>query len=160
MIRISIIAVLSCFAFALGAQMPVSYTETKNARRSLQYAQDFIHKKEYHKALKQLKYTIKLKEDFSVSHLELGRVYLELKDFAASKKAFERSFELNPAVSRAGYYEASEACFQLGEIDLAAEFLNKFHELKDGLPMSICLRFPQAEMHWYLPEQDLMATKM
>jgi len=105
---------------------------TNNAKKSIQYAQDYIHRGDYKTALKQLEYTLKLKEDFAIAHLELGRVYLELKQFTASVESFEKSFELNPNLSRAAYYEASEACFQSGEINKASIYLENFRTMKNG----------------------------
>ncbi len=105
---------------------------TNNAKKSIQHAQDFIHRGKYQDALKQLNHTLKIKEDFAIAHLELGRVYLELKQYGLSVTSFQRSFELNPNLSRAAYYEASEASFQSGEINQASIYLEQFRSMKNG----------------------------
>lgn len=106
------------------------FVATTNAKKSLQYAQQFINDNDLDQALKQLRHTIKIKEDFAVAYREMGKVLLEMEKYREAKDAFETSFDLDPKLSRASYFECGECCFQLGELDLANYYYDKYTELK------------------------------
>lgn len=106
------------------------FIATTNAKKSLQYAQQFINDNDLDKALKQLQHTLKIKEDFAVAHRELGKVYMEKERYSEAKEAYETSFELDPKLSRASYFECGECCFQLGDLNLANFYYDKYIQLK------------------------------
>ncbi len=106
------------------------FIATTNAKKSLQYAQQFINQHNYTRALKQLRHTLKVKEDFAVAYREMGKVLLELEDFSEGKDAFERSFDLDPKLSRAAYFECGECCFRTADLAQAQYYYNKYIELK------------------------------
>ena len=81
------------------------YVETNSARKSLQHAQAFINSEEFHKAYKQLKHTLKIKDDFAIAYRELGSICFELKKTEEAIEAYEKSFELDDKLSRAAFFE-------------------------------------------------------
>ena len=50
-----------------------------------------------------LEKTIKIKDDFAVAYRELGKVNLMLSEYEDAITAYEKSFDLNPKLSRAAY---------------------------------------------------------
>ena len=107
------------------------FFSTQNAKKSLQHAQNLINQGKLKAARKQLKHTIKIKENFAVVHRELGMINLELGNFQEAIDAFENSFDLDEKLSRAAFFECGEAYFQLGQSDMAKYYYTKFTELKD-----------------------------
>jgi len=125
--------IFSLFPFLLlTAQPGMDFFETNNAKKSLRYAQEFINSGEFIKAEKQLKYTVKIKDDFAVAYLELGRVYLQLNQPNEAAEAFTQSFELDDRLSRAAFFECGEAYFKAGDAESASFYYDKFKELKNG----------------------------
>ncbi len=118
---------LPCFG-----QVESDYFKTNNAKESLRVAQNFVNKGMFTKAEKQLRHTIKLKGNFAVAHRELGRVYLELDKFDEAAKSLEKSFDLDPNISRAAYFECGEAYFQLRNIHKALHYFEYYKSLKGG----------------------------
>jgi len=100
------------------------------AIRTLKIAQRYINKSDFETAKIHLKKTIRIKKDFAVAHRELGKVYLMLKEYDDAIKSYEKSFDLNPRLSRAAYYECGEAHFRLGDFHTAAELFKKYETLK------------------------------
>ncbi len=107
------------------------YIKTNSARESLKIAQGFINKNNFKRAKKQLKYTIKIKEDFPVAYRELGRVHYELEEYAEATIAFEKSFDANTKISRAAYFECGEAYFKSNDIERAMYYYKVYEEMKD-----------------------------
>ena len=107
------------------------FFSTQNAKKSLQHAQNLINQGKLKTARKQLKHTVKIKENFAVAYRELGMVNLELGAFQEAINAFETSFDLDEKLSRAAFFECGEAYFQLGQADMAKYYYTKFTELKD-----------------------------
>ncbi len=108
------------------------YVKTNSARQSLRIAQDFVNQKEYRKAKKQLQYTIKRKKDFAVAYRELGKIHLELDEYAEAAEVFEECFDFNQKISRAAYFECGEAFFKSNDIQKALYYYKKYKELKGG----------------------------
>lgn len=115
--------------FVLLAQ-EFDYVKTNSARQSLRIAQDLINQRAYEKAKKQLKYTIKRKEDFAVAYRELGKVHMELDEYVDAAQIFEASFDLNGNISRAAYFECAEAFFKSNDIQKALYYYKKYKDLK------------------------------
>ncbi len=106
------------------------FVATTNAKKSLMYAQKFINESNYPKALKQLQHTVKIKDDFAIAYREMGKIYMELEKFQEAKDAYETSFDLDPRLSRASYFECGECAFQLGDLSLANFYYDKYIEMK------------------------------
>ncbi|MEO0777349.1 MAG: hypothetical protein AAF146_12345, partial [Bacteroidota bacterium] len=107
-------------------QDQTDFVATNNAKKSLQYAQQFINQNNYDRALKQWRHTLKIKEDFAVAYREMGKVLLELEFFPEGKEAFERSFDLDPKLSRAAYFECGECCFRTDDLSQAQYYYDKY----------------------------------
>lgn len=118
-----------CTSLLSWAQPDTEFIETNSAKKSLRFAQDFINKGKLEKARKQLKHTIKIKEDFAVAHRELGMVCLELDRFTEAIEAYELSFELDDKLSRAAFFECGEAHFKSGDIEMALHYFQKYQDL-------------------------------
>lgn len=131
LITISCLFTLFWFVQPPEAAGQIGFIRTLKAVNSLKRAQRYINKDDYETAKIHLKKTLKIKEDFAVAYRELGKVHLMLKEYEDAIKAYERSFELNPRLSRAAYYECGEAYFRLGDFDTAAGLFKKYEDLKD-----------------------------
>ncbi len=107
------------------------FIKTLKAVNALKTAQKYINKSDFETAKIHLKRTIRIKKNFAVAHRELGKVYLMLKEYENAISAYEKSFDLNPRLSRAAYYECGEAHFRLGDFDTAAKLFKKYESLKD-----------------------------
>jgi len=128
---------------------------TQNAKKSLQHAQQLINEGKLKLARKQLKHTVKIKNNFAVAYRELGMVNLELGHNQDAIEAFEISFDLDDKLSRAAFFECGEAYFRLGQPDMARYYYTKFTELKDksyankqkesGLEIDYDLLLPERE---------------
>lgn len=125
----TVILLLPSFVFA---QNTLDYNTTSSAKQSLQYAQGFINDKDYKRAEKQLKHTIKIKDDFAIAYRELGKVYIELQKYELAIETLERSFALDKELSRAALFECGEAYFQLGTTDTAFDYFEQFQAMKHG----------------------------
>ncbi|MEM9823631.1 MAG: hypothetical protein AAF985_21275, partial [Bacteroidota bacterium] len=124
---LSILLLLPLWMFA---QTDAAFMETKNAKKSLRYAQSLINKGQLKKAKKQLQHTIKVKDDFAVAYRELGMVCLELEEYGPAIDAFNKSFELDDKLSRAAFFECGEAHFKQGDSEKGMEFFQKYMDLK------------------------------
>ena len=124
------IVALVLLGYSSIAQPGNGYSDTKNASKSLQIAQQYINGDEFEKAYHQLRHTVKIKENFAVAYRELGKVCLELKKYDESVEALQKSFKLDDKLSRAAFFECGEAYFKLGEVEKAKEFYTKYKELK------------------------------
>ncbi|MEM9918588.1 MAG: OmpA family protein [Bacteroidota bacterium] len=119
-----------CLLQTSQAQPSAEFFETNSAKRSLQFAQQLINKKKYPQALKQLKHTIKIKDNFAVAYRELGRVQIELNDLEGAIEALEKSFDLDEKLSRAAFFECGEAFFQLNDLEKAKYYYQKYREME------------------------------
>ena len=119
-----------CLLQTSQAQPSPEFFETNSAKRSLQFAQQLINKKKYPQALKQLKHTIKIKDNFAVAYRELGRVQIELNDLEGAIEALEKSFDLDEKLSRAAFFECGEAFFQLNDLEKAKYYYQKYREME------------------------------
>ncbi|MEM1322198.1 MAG: OmpA family protein [Bacteroidota bacterium] len=115
---------------ALAAQPSKDFVETNSAKKSLRAAQAFINSGEYRKAEKQLRHTIKIKDDFAVAFLELGRVYMQMGKYALAIENLEMSFELDEKMSRAAFFECGEAYFKSDNVEMANYFYGRYEEMK------------------------------
>lgn len=122
--------ILICFTISQTADAQL--LRTVKAIRSLRMAQAHINKDELKEAKIELERTIKIKNDFAIAYRELGRVNLELTEFDAAIDAYEKSFALDSALSRAAYYECGEAYFRLSKFDKAATYFNRYDVMKDA----------------------------
>lgn len=122
--------ILICLTFSQTADAQLF--KTVKAIRSLRVAQAHINKDKLEEAKTELERTIKIKNDFAVAYRELGRVNLELSEFEAAIDAYEKSFALDPALSRAAYYECGEAYFRLSRFDTAATYFSQYDIMKDA----------------------------
>jgi outer membrane protein OmpA-like peptidoglycan-associated protein len=100
------------------------------AIRTLKIAQRYINKSDFETAKIHLKKTIRIKKDFAVAHRELGKVHLMLKEYEEAIGSYEKSFDLNPRLSRAAYYECGEAYFRMGDFHTASQLFKKYESLK------------------------------
>ncbi len=104
--------------------------QTDNAKKSLQIAQSLLNKGDLVAAKRQLKHTVKIKDDFAVAFRELGKVYLELEEYENAIEALESSFKLDEKLSRASFFECAEAHFQTDNIEMANFYYEKYKEYK------------------------------
>ena len=109
-----------------------NFLETKNARESLRRAQQFINDGKFKQAERQLKHTIKIKDNFAIAYREMGRVSLELGKYKQAIEAFETSFHLDKKLSRAALFECAEAYFKTNQIDSAFHFYTAYEEMKES----------------------------
>ncbi len=107
------------------------FFKTRKAIKSLKVAQQFINEGNYDKAKEQLYKTLEIKEDFAVAYRELGKVNLLMEMFEPAVMAYQKSFQLNPKLSRAAYFECGEAYFRLSKFDTAQVYFNRFEYLKN-----------------------------
>lgn len=131
---IRLFLVLFIFIFLTGNSQlfaqEFDYVKTNSARESLKIAQTFINQKEYVKAKKQLKHTLKIKKNFAVAYRELGKVQMELDEYADAAMTYEESFDLNSKISRAAFFECAEAFFKSNDIQKALYYYKKYKDLK------------------------------
>lgn len=126
--RILLVCLCSTCTQTADAQM----FKTLKAIRSLRVAQGFVESGKLEEAKIELNKTIKIKNDFAVAYRELGRVNLELFNFVDAIDAYEKSFALDPALSRAAYFECGEAYFRLSKFDTAATYFSQYDIMKDA----------------------------
>lgn len=103
---------------------------TRKAIRALKIAQKYINENRLEEAKAQLQQTIQIKDNFAVAYRELGKVHLLLEEYEEAIVAYEKSFALNPKLSRAAYYECGEAYFRLSKFDTAAIYFSQYEDLK------------------------------
>ena len=104
---------------------------TNNAKQSLVIAQDLLSKGNNAKAIKQLKHTIKIKEEFAIAHRLLGKAYYDEGQYEYAADALERSFDLDRKLSRAAFFEAGDSYLRLQDTDKAEYYLGIYNEMKD-----------------------------
>jgi outer membrane protein OmpA-like peptidoglycan-associated protein/tetratricopeptide (TPR) repeat protein len=104
---------------------------TTKAIKSLRLAQEKINQEKLEEAKAELENTIKIKSDFAVAYRELGRVNLELAAYEAAIEAYQTSFALDSALSRAAYFECGEAYFRLSKFELAMTYFEHYKAMKD-----------------------------
>lgn len=121
--------VILFFSCPLWAQAP-DVTHTNNAKQSLLIAQDFLSSGDSRKAIKQLKHTIKIKEDFAIAHRLLGKAYYDTDQFVLAAEALERSFELDRKLSRAAFFEIGDSYLRMFDVDKAEYYLGIYEEMK------------------------------
>ncbi len=146
---------LLVFSWSLTAQTAVELYETTNAKKSLRAAQALVNDGRYKLAKKQLEHTIKLKDNFAVAYRELGTVNMELGLYEAAISAYEHSFDMDPKLSRAAFFECGEAHFKLAIMDKASYYYRQFKEMKgkayankakeSGLEINYELLLPERE---------------
>ncbi|MEM7101847.1 MAG: OmpA family protein [Bacteroidota bacterium] len=98
---------------------------------SLQLAEDLINQKQFKRARLELNAIINKRPKMSVAHRLLGLVHYELRDYEAALEAYSVSFELNPKLSRAAYFEYGEVLFRLGDILNAHENYKIYEKMKE-----------------------------
>ncbi len=125
------ISLVILFLFCVQPAEAQMFTTLK-AIRSLRTAQSLVDAGKLIEAKKELETTIKIKNDFAVAYRELGRVCLELYEFQNAIDAYEKSFALDPALSRAAYFECGEAYFRLSKFDTAATYFSQYDIMKDA----------------------------
>jgi outer membrane protein OmpA-like peptidoglycan-associated protein/Tol biopolymer transport system component len=103
---------------------------TNNAKQSLVIAQNLLSKGDNQKAIKQLKHTIKIKEDFAIAHRLLGKAYYDTGQFENAADALERSFDLDRKLSRAAFFEAGDSYLRLQGTEKAEYYLGIYQEMK------------------------------
>ena len=109
----------------------VNFIKTLKAVNSLKTAQKFINMSDFETAKIHLEKTIKIKNDFAVAYRELGKVNLMLSEYEGAIEAYEKSFDLNPKLSRAAYYECGECHFRVGSFDIAATYFKNYQTMKN-----------------------------
>jgi outer membrane protein OmpA-like peptidoglycan-associated protein len=109
----------------------VNFIKTLKAVSSLKTAQKFINLSDFETAKIHLEKTIKIKDDFGVAYRELGKVHLLLAEYDDAINAYEKSFDLDPKLSRAAYYECGEAYFRTSRFDVAATYFKQYESMKN-----------------------------
>lgn len=109
----------------------INFIKTLKAVNSLKTAQKFINTSDFETAKIHLEKTIKIKDDFAVAYRELGKVHLMLSEYEDAIKAYEKSFDLNPKLSRAAYYECGECHFRISNFDIAATYFKQYQTMKN-----------------------------
>jgi len=104
---------------------------TNNAKQSLQIAQDLLSQNDNRRAIKQLKHTIKIKEDFAIAYRLLGKAYYDTDQFELAIDALEQSFEFDRKLSRAAFFEIGDAYLRLFDTEKAEYYLGIYQEMKD-----------------------------
>ena len=122
--------ILLTLLFAHPALCQTDIVTTNNAKQSLQIAQDILTKGDYKRAIKQLKHTIKIKEDFAIAHRLLGKAYYDTDQFKLAIDALERSFDFDRKLSRAAFFEVGDAYLRLFETEKAEYYLGIYAEMK------------------------------
>lgn len=125
-----LLLVLLLLMTALGVQAQGHLLKTLKAVRTLRAAQKDINDQNYEAARTKLLNAVDIKPDFAVAYRELGRVELERLDYAAAAEAYETSFDLDPRISRAAYYECGEAFFRLENYDKAKYYFDQYESLE------------------------------
>ncbi len=101
-----------------------------NARKSIKIVEKFINKGSLDKALKQLDHTIKIKPDFAIAYRLKGAVLYFQNRYEEAIEFYEKSFELNPNLSRAALFECAECYLFLENIAKAEENFKKYDAMK------------------------------
>ena len=114
------------------AQEENDFRATSNAKESLRIAERLMNKGKIEAANKQLRHTIKVKDNFAVAHRLLGKTYLEMGEYKKAIKAYEQSFEIDDKLSRAALFECGEAYFKMNDPELAMYFFNRYEKMKDN----------------------------
>ena len=109
----------------------INFVKTLKAVNSLKTAQKFINTSDFETAKIHLEKTIKIKDDFAVAYRELGKVHLMLSEYEDAVQAYEKSFDLNPKLSRAAYYECGECHFRISNFDVAATYFKQYQTMKN-----------------------------
>lgn len=118
------------FVYSSLSAQSINFIKTLKAVNTLKIAQKYINANDYATAKIHLEKTIKIKNDFAVAYRELGKVNLLLSNYEEAVKAYEKSFDLNPRLSRAAYYECGEAHFRLSNFDIAAGYFEEYEAMK------------------------------
>lgn len=108
------------------------FKATKNAKESLRLAERMMNQEDYETAARQLKHTVKIKDNFAVAYRLLGKSSLEIGEYKQAIDALERSFELDDKLSRAALFECGEAYFKNGDPELAMYYYNRYAKMKDN----------------------------
>ena len=127
-----ILLFLFCSPMLLAQTTFQEFKATKSAKESLRLAERMMNQEDYEIAVRQLRHTIKIKENFTVAHRLLGKSLLEIGDYKNAVKALERSFELDDKLSRAALFECGEAYFKMGDPELAMYYFNRYDKMKDN----------------------------
>ena len=98
---------------------------------SIRLAEDYINQKLYKKAKLELEAVIKKRSKLAVAHRLLGLIYFEFREYPAAIENYIASFDLNPALSRAAYFECGESLFKLNRFDEALENFRIYDEMKN-----------------------------
>ncbi len=101
-----------------------------NARKSIKIVEEFINAGSLDKALKQLDHTIDIKPDFAISYRLKGAVLYFQNHYAEAIEYYEKSFELDPNLSRAALFECAECYLFLENITKAEEYYKKYADMK------------------------------
>ncbi len=111
------------------AQMPDVHT-TNNAKQSLIIAQDLLSIGKNKQAIKQLKHTIKVKNDFAIAHRLLGKAYYDTDQFELAIYALENSFEYDRKLSRAAFFEVGDSYLRLFNTEKAEYYLGIYQAME------------------------------
>lgn len=81
----------------------------KAAKALVEEAELHINRLEFKAAKAKLEIALQSKKSYAVAYRMLGAVNYRLRDYPAAVEAYEALFQLQPALSRAAYYECAEA---------------------------------------------------
>lgn len=129
-VEVKWLLVLTLLLATTGVQAQGNLFKTLKAVRTLRAAQKDINDNQFEDARKKLNKAIEVKPDFAVAYRELGKVELELENYTAAAEAYQASFDLDPRISRAAYYECGEALFRLEQFDKAQYYFDQYKALE------------------------------
>lgn|GEM_PF-769482 len=106
-----------------------NYSKTQNVLGDIKLAQEYIGNGRYLLAKAELNSALRKQKKKSVVFRLLGMVETELQNWDEAISHYENSFELNPKLSRAAYFECAELYFKKGRFEEAYDLFN----LYDGM---------------------------
>lgn len=96
------------------------------ATSHVKQAEILVNKGQLQEARRELKAAINAKPDFVNAQRMLGMIESRLHNYEAAVKAYEKTFELHPELSRAAYYECALAYLRLWKYEQAQRYFNLY----------------------------------
>lgn len=108
--------------FLYSAPLQAQLGKTKAATRHVKQAEVLVNKGQLDEARRELEAAIKAKPDFVSAQRMLGMLYSRLHQYDEAVAAYEKTFELQPDLSRAAYYECALAYLRLSKYSAAKRY--------------------------------------
>lgn len=107
-------------------QVEAQRGKTKSATKHVKQAELLVNKGQLEEARRELEAAINAKPNFVNAQRMLGMIESRLHHYEAAVAAYEKTFELQPDLSRAAYYECAMAYLRLWKYEQAQRYFNLY----------------------------------